>query len=93
MKRWSLNTVRFMPPPWCIWSETLATTHLRPQTVRPPTTRVSGRGALSLSLSLYIYISHAPKSKRVIRQGFTTVNSGRRTAWQGSAVATDIWLL
>ncbi len=72
---------------------TMATIHLRPQTVRPPMTRVSGRGALSLSLSLYIYISHAPKSKRVIRQGFTTVNSGRRTAWQGSAVATDIWLL
>ncbi len=51
------------------------------------------RQGRSLSLSIYIYISHAPKSKRVIRQGFTTVNSGRRTAWQGSAVATDIWLL
>jgi len=40
---------------------TMATIHLRPQTVRPPMTRVSGRGAL--------YISHSPMSKRVIRRG------------------------
>lgn len=65
----------------------MATIHLRPQTVKPPITCVSGRGAL------FIYISHAPMSKRIIRRGFTAANlvgvqRGRFQWW-----LTDIWLL
>lgn len=65
---------------------TMATIHLRPQTVRPPMTRVSGRGAL--------YIYHTLPWANVLldgvsqQQNLVGVQRGRVQQW-----LTDIWLL